>query len=51
MTMAEKILARDSGKAKMKTGQYVRAKVDWLQAVDDAESLYHGFKEIGIKKV
>lgn len=51
MAMAEKILARDSGKTRVKAGQYVTAKVDWLQAVDDAESLYHGFKEIGIKKV
>jgi 3-isopropylmalate/(R)-2-methylmalate dehydratase large subunit len=51
MTMAERILARASGKAKVKAGQYVTAKIDRLMAAHYAGHLYRGFKEIGINKV
>lgn len=51
MTIAEKILARASGEAVVKAGQYVTAKIDKFMAGDDATRLYRGFKEIGIGKV
>jgi 3-isopropylmalate/(R)-2-methylmalate dehydratase large subunit len=51
MTMAEKILARASGRKKVKAGQYVTAKVDRLMAGHGAGRLYRGFQEIGIDKV
>lgn len=49
--MAEKILASHSGNAEVKAGQYVTAKIDWLQDLDHPEDLYKGLTEIGIKKV
>ncbi|MFH1086951.1 MAG: 3-isopropylmalate dehydratase large subunit [Chloroflexota bacterium] len=51
MTMAEKILARASGKTEVKAGQYVTARIDRLMAGNGAAPLYHGFTQIGIKKV
>jgi homoaconitate hydratase family protein len=51
MTMAEKILARHAGETKVQAGQFVTAKVDWLQALDNIFSFYNDVKEIGIKEV
>lgn len=51
MTIAEKILARASGNAEVKAGQYVTAKIDRFMAGDGATRLYRGFKEIGIGRV
>lgn len=51
MTMAEKILAEHSGGKSVTAGQFITAKIDWLQALDNAHDIYEGFKEIGIKKV
>lgn len=51
MTMAEKILARASGLAEVKAGQYVTAKVDKVMAHDLLANLYNAFKDIGIDKV
>ena len=51
MTIAEKILAKKSGRSEVKPGQYVTAKVDILMAGDSSERIYSAFKEIGIDKV
>ncbi len=51
MTMAEKILARTSGRTEVKAGQYITAKIDWFQVLDHADDLYRAFREIGIKEV
>ena len=51
MTIAEKILAKKSGRSEVKPGQYITAKVDILLAGDSSERIYSAFKEIGIDKV
>jgi len=51
MTIAEKILARKSGLAEVKPGQYVTAKIDKIMAGDPMAEMYDAFKEIGIEKV
>ncbi|MFC2066251.1 3-isopropylmalate dehydratase large subunit [Chloroflexota bacterium] len=51
MTIAEKILARASGKTEVKAGEYVTAKVDKFMVGNGATRVYDAFKEIGIDKV
>ena len=51
MTIAEKILAKNSGLSEVRPGQYVTAKVDLLMAGDATARIYRAFKEIGIDKV
>ena len=51
MTMAEKVLARNSGLAKVRPGQYVTAKIDRIMVGDRLAEMYGAFKEIGIDKV
>jgi 3-isopropylmalate/(R)-2-methylmalate dehydratase large subunit len=51
MTMAEKILARNSGRTVVEPGEYVTAKIDVVMAGDSAAGLYDGLNEIGIDKV
>jgi 3-isopropylmalate/(R)-2-methylmalate dehydratase large subunit len=51
MTMAEKILAGHAGLSTVNPGEYVTAKVDMVQALDNAAILYDALKEIGITKV
>ena len=51
MTIAEKILAKNSGLTEVKPGQYVTAKIDRVMAGDAMAELYSAFKEIGIDKV
>ncbi len=51
MTIAEKILAKKSGLAEVKPGQYVTAKIDLLMAGDATARIYRAFKEIGIDRV
>ncbi|MFC2001446.1 aconitase family protein, partial [Chloroflexota bacterium] len=51
MTIAEKILARNSGLTEVKPGQYVTAKIDMLMAGDHMRDMYEPFKRFGIDKV
>ena len=51
MTMAEKILARNSGLTEVKPGQYVTAKIDRTVFHGHGGEMYEDFKEIGIDKV
>jgi len=50
MTMAEKILARASGKDQVKAGQYVTAKVDRMMCHDSFPICVIALKRIGINK-
>lgn len=51
MTIAEKILARKAGLARVRPGQIITAEVDGLMLHDSAAAIYTTFKEIGIPKV
>lgn len=51
MTIAEKILARVSGKKEVKVGEIVNAKVDVCMSHENAVLVCKHFKEIGVKKV
>jgi 3-isopropylmalate/(R)-2-methylmalate dehydratase large subunit len=52
MTIAEKILAKNSGLSKVEPGQIVIARIDRTRIVDyKAQDCYNVFKELGIKKV
>ncbi len=51
MTMAEKILAKNSGLSEVKPGQYVTARIDKVLVHPSAADISKVFKEIGIKKV
>jgi 3-isopropylmalate/(R)-2-methylmalate dehydratase large subunit len=50
-TLAEKILARASGKADVKPGQYVTANIDLAMMTDQMDTVYRVLAEAGIKKV
>jgi 3-isopropylmalate/(R)-2-methylmalate dehydratase large subunit len=50
-TLAEKILARASGKADVKPGQYVTANIDLAMMTDQMDTVYRVLAGAGIKKV
>ncbi len=51
MTLAEKILARASGKQEVKPGEIVMAQVDVAMSHENADVVLRAFKEIGIPEV
>ena len=51
MTMAEKILARASGRKEVKPGEYVTAKVDQVMSQEAFAEVYRILKEEGIDRV
>ena len=51
MTMAEKVLARVSGKKAVKPGEYVTAKVDQVMSHEGFAEVYRVLKDAGIEKV
>ncbi|UCF70406.1 MAG: 3-isopropylmalate dehydratase large subunit [candidate division WOR-3 bacterium] len=51
MTTAEKILARASGKASVKTHEVVTARIDVAMSHENADVVLRAFKEIGIERV
>lgn len=51
MTMAEKVLARASGRGEVKPGEYVTAKVDQVMGHDTFAEVYVVLKEAGIDRV
>ena len=51
MTIAEKILARASGKKKVAPNEIVMARVDKAMSHENADVVLRSFKEIGIDKV
>ncbi len=51
MTIAEKILAKKSGKDKVKAGEIVTAKVDVAMSHENSRMVKLSFEKIGVKKV
>ena len=51
MTMAEKILARASGRREVKPGDYVTAKVDQVMSQEAFAEVYGTLKEEGVERV
>lgn len=51
MTMAEKILARASGKKELRPGEYLTAKVDQVMSHEGFAEVYSILKEAGVEKV
>ena len=51
MTIAEKILARASGKDKVKPGEIVNARVDVAMSHENADVVRRHFEQIGIERV
>ena len=51
MTIAEKILARASGKAQVKPGEIVNARVDVAMSHENADVVRRHFEQIGIGRV
>jgi 3-isopropylmalate/(R)-2-methylmalate dehydratase large subunit len=51
MTIAEKILARASGKKKVSVNEIVMAKVDVAMSHENADVVLRSFRDIGMKKV
>ncbi|MBI2848484.1 MAG: 3-isopropylmalate dehydratase large subunit [Chloroflexi bacterium] len=51
MTMAEKILARNSGQAGVRPGQYVTAKIDRIVLCDTIREAYDEYRETGVARV
>jgi 3-isopropylmalate/(R)-2-methylmalate dehydratase large subunit len=51
MTLAEKILAKKSGKDKVAGGEIVMAKVDVAMSHENADVVLRAFREIGVQKV
>src|SRR3990170_3666230 len=51
MTMAEKILAKNSGMTVVRPGQYVTARIDRMMAGESLGEVYEAFKDIGIDRV
>lgn len=51
MTLAEKVLARASGKSKVKPDEIVVAKVDIAMSHENADVVRKSFAEIGVEKV
>jgi 3-isopropylmalate/(R)-2-methylmalate dehydratase large subunit len=51
MTMAEKVLARASGRKGVKPGEYVTARVDQVMSQEAFAEVYRILKEAGVEKV
>ena len=51
MTMAEKILARASGRREVKPGEYITAKVDQVMSQEAFAEVYQILKEEGVERV
>lgn len=51
MTLAEKILARASGRNSVKAGEYVIANVDWAMVHEGMRGVYPILKEAGVKRL
>jgi len=51
MTIAEKILARASGRKSVKPGEVVTAKIDVAMSHENADVVLRAFREIGVSKV
>jgi 3-isopropylmalate/(R)-2-methylmalate dehydratase large subunit len=51
MTLAEKILAKVSGRNTVKTGEIVMAKVDVAMSHENADVVLRAFREIGVDRV
>jgi len=51
MTMAEKILARASGRKEVKPGEYVTAKIDQVMSQEAFAEVYRILKDEGVEKV
>lgn len=51
MTLAEKILARASGREKVSPNEIVMAKVDVAMSHENADVVLRSFRDIGVKKV
>jgi len=51
MTMAEKVLARASGRREVKPGEYVTAKVDQVMSQEAFAEVYRILKEKGVERV
>jgi 3-isopropylmalate/(R)-2-methylmalate dehydratase large subunit len=51
MTIAEKILARASGREKVSPNEIVMAKVDVAMSHENADVVLRSFRDIGVKKV
>jgi len=51
MTLAEKILARASGRNSVKAGEYVVANIDWAMTHEGMRGVYPILKEAGVKKL
>jgi len=51
MTLAEKILARASGRSSVKPGDYVVADIDLAMAHEGMRGVYPVLKEAGVKKL
>ena len=51
MTLAQKILARASGKNEVKPGEYVTANIDLAMAHDGIGAVIRILNEAGIKKL
>lgn len=51
MTLAEKILARASGREAVKAGEYVVANIDWAMVHEGMRGVYPLLKEAGVKKI
>jgi len=51
MTMAEKILARASGRREVKPGEYITAKVDQVMSQEAFGDVYQILKEEGVERV
>src|SRR5512136_2643649 len=51
MTMAEKVLARASGRKEVKPGEYVTAKIDQVMSQEAFAEVYRILKDEGVEKV
>jgi 3-isopropylmalate/(R)-2-methylmalate dehydratase large subunit len=51
MTMAEKVLARASGRKEVRPGKYVTARVDQVMSQEAFADVYRILKEAGVEKV
>jgi 3-isopropylmalate/(R)-2-methylmalate dehydratase large subunit len=51
MTMAEKVLARAGGKAQVKPGEYVTAKIDQVMLHEAFSNVYRNLMQVGVTRV
>ena len=51
MTMAEKVLARASGKKEVRVGEYVTAKIDMIMTHEGFANISRALEEAGITRV